>query len=88
MPVSVTWDDVGRRIARMTVDNEWTWDELQQAQQSFHQMLAQGDHPVGLIIELPYDMIIPANKQLHLCETLEEARETIERRLRGAAQHA
>lgn len=60
MAIRVTWDDAEKTRMYYSFDRDWTWEEFFEAKAEAYQMIDNVPHGVGIIMDLPADMWIPA----------------------------
>ena len=59
MPVNVIWDDAERTTIRYVVVGRWNWDEITQAIDEGHRLMAEVDTPVSAIVDLTHSRSVP-----------------------------
>jgi hypothetical protein len=60
MNVEVVWDNEEKTIIRYVFEPQWTWDQFYAAREIAREMFAAVPHKVGVIMDTPQDMLIPA----------------------------
>ena len=59
MPVSTIWDDAERTTIRYVVRDHWNWEEISQAIEEGHRLMAEVDTPVSAIVDLTRSRSVP-----------------------------
>jgi hypothetical protein len=52
MSIHVSWDSDEKAVIRLDFVGEWTWEEVEQAAQTAHQMKKNCMSPIGVIVDL------------------------------------
>lgn len=65
MGITVLWDNPEQTIIRYAFDRQWTWNDFYAAKTQTDEMIEAVQHPVGVIFELPANVLIPPNALSH-----------------------
>jgi hypothetical protein len=65
MGIQVVWDNPEKTIIRQTFDAIWTWSDFYAAKYRVDSMMNGVGQPVGLIFEMPPDVLMPPNVLSH-----------------------
>ena len=60
MNIEVVWDNEEKTIVRYVFEPTWTWDQFYAAREIAREMFATVPHKVGVIMDAPQDVLIPA----------------------------
>jgi hypothetical protein len=61
MGIHVEWDNQDHTTIRQIFDQHWTWDDFYATKHRVDEMIDAVHHPVGLILEMPFNVVIPPN---------------------------
>ncbi|MEO8606916.1 MAG: hypothetical protein ABI690_03495 [Chloroflexota bacterium] len=65
MGIHIEWDNQTQTTIRQVFDPHWTWDDFYGAKQKVDAMIDAVQQPVGLILDMPANVVIPANALSH-----------------------
>jgi hypothetical protein len=65
MGIYLEWDDPDRTAIRQIFDAQWTWSDFYDAQRSVDEMIDTVDYAVGVILDMPSNVVLPPNALSH-----------------------
>jgi hypothetical protein len=65
MGIRIVWDDEAKTIIRYIFDAVWTWDDFFNAKAEAYALIDTVQHKVGIIMDGPSDLRLPANMLTH-----------------------
>ena len=65
MGIHVEWDNPTHTTIRQVFEQHWTWDDFYGAKQRVDAMIDAVHQPVGLILDMPANVVMPANALSH-----------------------
>jgi hypothetical protein len=65
MGIHVEWDNQTHTTIRQIFDQHWTWDDFYGAKQRVDAMIDTVHRPVGLILDMPPNVVMPPNALSH-----------------------
>ncbi len=70
MPISVNWEDEAKTIICYHFQSKWTWDEFFAARDQALSMIDTVSHKVGVIMNTPPNIALPADVLTHSLASL------------------
>lgn len=61
MSIAVSWDNDEHTVVRYRFEKRWTWDEFSAAKNEAVSMIDTVTHKVGIIMDAPSDVELPAS---------------------------
>ena len=65
MGIHIEWDNQTHSTIRQIFDQHWTWDDFYGAKRRVDAMIDTVHQPVGLILDMPPNVVMPPNALSH-----------------------
>lgn len=72
MSIQVEWADTDHTILHYHFSQNWTWEEFHAANDRGRMLVSSVEHPVDMIFELEFGMIVPPRVLSNMTRTLRE----------------